>query len=118
VTSQQSVRERNWQSSISFYCKDTIKLHARALGHMETTKIGTLRWCKQNDSSATHRSILSGPYKISELPKRLFSPHHLAKEMEKNQNGIDGTTLTRSYFDVNNPTIKPPEAMKKNKYVL
>jgi GAG-pre-integrase domain len=52
-------------------------------GHLTTSKVGTVRWMIQDDSGRNHRFDIPGTYLVPELPIRLLSPQHVAKEMMK-----------------------------------
>ena len=52
-------------------------------GHLTTSKIGTVRWIIQDDNGRNHRFDIPGTYLVPELPIRLLSPQHVAKEMMK-----------------------------------
>jgi hypothetical protein len=67
-------------------------------GHLATTKIGTVRWRIQDDNGITHRFDLSGTYYVPELPLRLLSPQHLAREIQQKDSNVDGT-VCNTYSD-------------------
>jgi GAG-pre-integrase domain len=61
-------------------------------GNLHTTKVGTVRWMIQDDNGCTHRFDIPGTYLVPDLPIRLLSPQHVAKEMMKRDNQPDSMT--------------------------
>ena len=60
-------------------------------GHLNTVKIGTVRWHIQDDDGKAHRFDLPNTYLVPDLPIRLLSPQHLAREMTQKHGDVDHT---------------------------
>ena len=60
-------------------------------GHLNTVKIGTVRWHIQDDDGKAHRFDLRNTYLVPDLPIRLLSPQHLAREMTQKHGDVDNT---------------------------
>jgi hypothetical protein len=78
---------------------ETINLKIKGIkGYLKTTKIGTARWAIQDDQGRHHRFDIPGTYLVPDLPMRLLSPQHLAREMSKVDKEPDGTAC-HTYSD-------------------
>jgi hypothetical protein len=64
-------------------------------GYLKSTKIVTVGWNIQDDDSCTYQFNIAGTYLVKELPLRLFSPHHVAKEMIKKDTHTEGLTCIK-----------------------
>jgi hypothetical protein len=63
-------------------------------GHLSTSKIGTVMWVIQDDKGKSHRFDIPGTYLVLELPIKLFSPQHAARELYKKDNQPDSMICT------------------------
>jgi hypothetical protein len=71
---------------------ETINLKIKGIkGYLKTTKIGTAQWAIQDDQGRHHCFDIPGTYLVPDLPMRLLSPKHLAREMSKVDKEPDGT---------------------------
>jgi hypothetical protein len=63
-------------------------------GQLSMSKIGTVRWIIQNDKGRPHKFNIPGTYLVSELPIRLLSKKHAAKEIFKQDKQPDSMICT------------------------
>ena len=52
-------------------------------GHLSKSKIGTIRWIIQDDGGRPQQFDIPGTYLVPELPVRLLSLQHVAREIFK-----------------------------------
>jgi hypothetical protein len=79
-------------------------------GYLKSTKIGMVRWNIQDGEGCTHQFYIPGTYLVKELPLRLFSPQHLAREMNKKDTYTERFPALRMlirYYSNGNNTLKP-----------
>jgi hypothetical protein len=62
--------------------------------HLLTSKIGYVRWVIQDHKGKPHLFDIPGNYLVPELPIRLFSPQHAAREIYKKDNKPDSMVCT------------------------
>jgi hypothetical protein len=62
--------------------------------HLSTAKIETDRWMTKDDEGRTHPFDIPGTYLVSELPIKLVSPKHAAREIFKKDNQPDSMVCT------------------------
>ena len=74
----------------------SINIKVKAIkGHQNTTRIGTVRWRIQHDNGIIPKFELSGIYYVLELPLKLLSLQHLARETQLKHKYIDGTVCNK-----------------------
>jgi hypothetical protein len=88
-------------NTIQDFVGTTKTVHAKIKGikgYLITKKVGTVGWMIQDDQGRNHRFDIPGTYLVPDLPIRLLSPQHLAREMATADQEPDGTAC-HTYSD-------------------